>query len=158
MLAKYILNSALASHAGSTSPQYLTERVIIVALFWHSSVLRIMRGRDIRGNIVVSLARVLASSLILNATFPFNVLAQANPLATAVAQPAAGQSLNAEQLDALLAVPLALYPNDLLTRVLMASAFPLEVVTAARWWSRPISRCHAMPWRRPSKSNHGMRV
>jgi hypothetical protein len=95
-----------------------------------------MRGRDIRGNFVVSLARVLASRLILNATFPFDVLAQANPLATAIAQPAAGQSLNAEQLDALLA-PIALYPDDLLTQVLMASAFPLEVVTAARWVEEP---------------------
>jgi len=38
------------------------------------------------------------------------------------------------QLDALLA-PIALYPDDLLTQVLMASAWPLQVVEAARWLS-----------------------
>jgi hypothetical protein len=42
------------------------------------------------------------------------------------------QSLNREQLDALLA-PIALYPDELLTQVLMASTFPLQAVDAARW-------------------------
>jgi Protein of unknown function (DUF3300) len=95
-----------------------------------------MEGRNSRENIVVRLARVLASGLILNATFPFDALAQATPPPTAVAQPANSQSFNAEQLDALLA-PIALYPDDLLTQVLMASTFPLEVVAAARWVEEP---------------------
>jgi Protein of unknown function (DUF3300) len=95
-----------------------------------------MRGRNSREYSVVGLARVLASGLILNATFPFDVLAQATPPPTAVAQPANSQSFNAEQLDALLA-PIALYPDDLLTQVLMASTFPLEVVAAARWVEEP---------------------
>jgi Protein of unknown function (DUF3300) len=46
------------------------------------------------------------------------------------------QEFNAEQLDALLA-PIALYPDPLLAQVLMASTFPLEVVTAARWIEEP---------------------
>jgi Protein of unknown function (DUF3300) len=95
-----------------------------------------MRGRNSRENVVLGLARVLASGLILNATFPFDALAQATPPPTAVAQPANSQSFNAEQLDALLA-SIALYPDDLLTQVLMASTFPLEVVTAARWVEEP---------------------
>ena len=95
-----------------------------------------MRGRNGRKNIAVRLARILASGLILNATFPLDVLAQATPPPTAVAQPANSQSFNAEQLDALLA-PIALYPDDLLTQVLMASTFPLEVVAAARWVEEP---------------------
>lgn len=37
-----------------------------------------------------------------------------------------------EQLDALLA-PIALYPDELLSQVLMASTFPLEIVQASRW-------------------------
>ena len=78
--------------------------------------------------------RVLTSSLILNATCPLDVLAETPP--TAVAQPAAGQQFNAEQLDALVA-SIALYPDDLLTQVLMASTFPLEVVAAARWVEDP---------------------
>ena len=80
------------------------------------------------------LMRALASCLILNATFPLDVLAQTAP--TAVPQPAAAQQFNAEQLDALLA-SIALYPDELLTQVLMASTFPLEVVAASRWVEDP---------------------
>ena len=78
--------------------------------------------------------RVLASSLMLNATFPLDVLAQTTP--AAIAQPATGQPFNTEQLDALVA-SIALYPDDLLTQLLMASTFPLEVVAAARWVEDP---------------------
>ena len=81
--------------------------------------------------------RVLASSLMLNATFPLDVLAQTTP--AAVAQPATGQPFNAEQLDALVA-SIALYPDDLLTQLLMASTFPLEVVAAARWVEDPANK------------------
>jgi hypothetical protein len=54
----------------------------------------------------------------------------------ATTQPATAQPFNAEQLDALLA-SIALYPDELLTQVLMASTFPLEVVAAARWVEDP---------------------
>jgi len=80
------------------------------------------------------LMRVLASGLILNAAFPFDALTQTAP--GAVAQPAANQPFSAEQLDALLA-SIALYPDELLTQLLMASTFPLEVVAAARWVEAP---------------------
>ena len=55
---------------------------------------------------------------------------------SAAAQPAATQAFNNEQLDALVA-SIALYPDDLLTQLLMASTFPLEVVAAARWVEDP---------------------
>jgi Protein of unknown function (DUF3300) len=42
------------------------------------------------------------------------------------------QQLSQGQLDQLVA-PIALYPDPLLTQVLMASTYPLEVVEAARW-------------------------
>jgi hypothetical protein len=80
------------------------------------------------------LTRAFASCLILYATFPLDALAQTTP--TAVAQPAAAQPFSAEQLDALLA-SIALYPDELLTQVLMASTFPLEVVAASRWLEDP---------------------
>src|ERR1700692_4620859 len=48
------------------------------------------------------------------------------------AENTAEQGYTVEQLDALLA-PIALYPDDLLAQVLIASAYPLEVVAAARW-------------------------
>ena len=78
--------------------------------------------------------RAMASGLLLNAVFPTDVLAQARP--TAVTQQAPAQPFSTEQLDALVA-SIALYPDDLLTQLLMASTFPLEVVTAARWVEDP---------------------
>src|SRR5271170_8446440 len=42
------------------------------------------------------------------------------------------QLLSAGQLDALVA-PIALYPDALLSEVLMASTYPLEVIEADRW-------------------------
>jgi hypothetical protein len=47
-------------------------------------------------------------------------------------QAAGDQLLKPEQLDALVA-PIALYPDTLLSLVLMASTYPLEVVQASRW-------------------------
>ncbi|HYM72638.1 MAG TPA: DUF3300 domain-containing protein [Stellaceae bacterium] len=53
------------------------------------------------------------------------------------------QPLSAAKLDQLVA-PVALYPDPLLSQVLMASTYPLEVVEAARWTrvqtSRALSR------------------
>lgn len=54
-------------------------------------------------------------------------------LAPALAQDG---KLKKEELDQLLA-PIALYPDDLLTNVLMASTYPLDVVQAARWRKEP---------------------
>ncbi len=50
----------------------------------------------------------------------------------APAQPASGKTFSQQNLDELLA-PIALYPDALLSQVLMASTYPLEVVEAARW-------------------------
>jgi hypothetical protein len=102
-LARYIPNSAVASQAGSQVGSAARKALIIVALSCHSLVLSVMRRRNSRENIVVTLARVLASGLILNATFPVDILAQAAARPTAVVQPAVSQSFNAEQLDATLA-------------------------------------------------------
>ncbi len=50
-----------------------------------------------------------------------------------LAQDTGGQkTFKPEELDALLA-PIALYPDDLLAQIFMASTYPLEVVQAARW-------------------------
>jgi len=51
---------------------------------------------------------------------------------TPAASPPAQQLLSAGELDALVS-PIALYPDDLLSEVLMASTYPLEVVEADRW-------------------------
>src|SRR5262249_36138876 len=44
--------------------------------------------------------------------------------------------LDKKELDQLLA-PIALYPDDLITNILMASTYPLDVVQAARWIKEP---------------------
>ena len=43
--------------------------------------------------------------------------------------------MSPQQLEQIVA-PIALYPDDLLSQVLMASTYPLEVVQAARWTSQ----------------------
>src|ERR1700730_9709937 len=52
--------------------------------------------------------------------------------AQAQTQAQAQQKLPEGQVEQLVA-PIALYPDPLLTQVLMASTYPLEVVEAARW-------------------------
>jgi 2-keto-3-deoxy-L-rhamnonate aldolase RhmA len=59
------------------------------------------------------------------------VLAQTTGSTPALAQ-APPQLLTADQLDTLVA-PVALYPDPLLSQVLAASTYPLEVVEAEQW-------------------------
>jgi hypothetical protein len=61
--------------------------------------------------------------------------ATAPATATAPAAPPA-PVFKPEELDQLLA-PIALYPDDLLAQVLMASTYPLEIVQADRWVKDP---------------------
>jgi Protein of unknown function (DUF3300) len=63
------------------------------------------------------------------------VLLMALPSAGIMAQgtnPGDQMTFRQEELDQMLA-PIALYPDDLLSQVLMAATYPLEVVEAARW-------------------------
>ena len=68
------------------------------------------------------LARYLAALLLA-------VAASAVGVAHAQDEPPA---FKPEEIDALVA-PIALYPDSLLSQVLMASTYPLEIVQAARW-------------------------
>ncbi|MBS1859999.1 MAG: DUF3300 domain-containing protein, partial [Acidobacteria bacterium] len=66
-------------------------------------------------------------------SFPFAVQLPAQdtvPAQPPISQPA--QMLTPEQLDDLVA-PVALYPDGLLSQVLVASTYPLEVVEASQW-------------------------
>jgi hypothetical protein len=65
---------------------------------------------------------------------PFLMLLAACALALGGAARAQGEApvFKPEEIEALVA-PIALYPDALLTQVLMASTYPLEVVQAARW-------------------------
>jgi hypothetical protein len=78
------------------------------------------------------LAARLAIVLLLGApAIISNALAQ-QPEETSPTQAQPQQTLSAAQLDALVA-PIALYPDALLSELLMASTYPLEVVEANRW-------------------------
>lgn len=84
--------------------------------------------------------RRLASALLLLCVgSPTSVLKAQNAAQPAAAAPAAAapapdsaDKLSQEQIDQLVA-PIALYPDDLLTQMLMASTYPLEIVQADRW-------------------------
>ncbi len=81
--------------------------------------------------IIVTIAGVVLSPLPALAQAP----AQAPPPAAAPppsAAAAAGPAFTQQELDQLVA-PIALYPDTLLAQVLMASTYPLEIVTADRW-------------------------
>jgi Protein of unknown function (DUF3300) len=70
---------------------------------------------------------ILALVLLL----PFGALAQ-TPNQTQSASTPGADLLKPPELDALVA-PIALYPDPLITNILMASTYPLEVVQADRW-------------------------
>jgi uncharacterized protein DUF3300 len=71
---------------------------------------------------------VLAAIVLTTLAITSNARAQQAEETPAQSQ----QNLSAAQLDALVA-PIALYPDALLSEVLMASTYPLEVVEAGRW-------------------------
>ena len=76
------------------------------------------------------LQRWMARVLVVCAMAPLWALAQTPPSGPGMAPPPT--QLPQDQLDSLLA-PIALYPDQLLSQVLMASTYPLEVVEAARF-------------------------
>src|SRR5215472_4567085 len=83
-----------------------------------------------RRSIFQKAGAILCSLLLISFGLP-TVLAQATGSAPAPAQ-APPQLLTADQLDTLVA-PVALYPDPLLSQVLAASTYPLEVVEAEQW-------------------------
>jgi hypothetical protein len=76
--------------------------------------------------------RALAWAIILLMALPPGALAQ-QPSGTAAQQPSGNApEFKQEELDQLLA-PIALHPDSLISQILMASTYPLEVVQADRW-------------------------
>ena len=101
-------------------------------------------------------------SLRLTAILCAALLIAQNPYAFAQ-QPQSGgrsqtqsKSYSSEQLDSLVA-PVALYPDPILSQLLVASTYPLEVVEAGRGSSNTrISR--GKLWPTPSDSRNGTRA
>ena len=65
----------------------------------------------------------------------------------------AEKQLSKEELAQLLA-PIALYPDELVSQILMASTYPLEVVQADRW-ARATSKAKATRWPSSSRRRPG---
>ena len=77
---------------------------------------------------------MLTAIALLDLGLPPPVMAQPPPAAVQTA--ADSGQFDVQQLDALLA-PVALYPDQLLTQLLIAATFPLQVVEASRWIEDP---------------------
>src|SRR4051794_29609131 len=75
---------------------------------------------------VARFSRLIIIALLCAA--PFGALAQSPQPAAAPTQPL----LKAPELDQLVA-PIALHPDPLLSEILIAATYPLEVVQADRW-------------------------
>lgn len=75
--------------------------------------------------------RSIALYIILVLAFPLPVLAQEGR-SEAAQQESQQKRFSQEELAQLLA-PIALYPDELLSQVLIASTYPLEIVAADRW-------------------------
>src|SRR5215471_21833707 len=73
------------------------------------------------------------STMILSAQIPQPVTPVPSPQPVPSGEPVA--LLNANQLDNLVA-PIALYPDPLISQVLVASTYPLEIVEAYQWLQR----------------------
>src|ERR1700733_3122761 len=83
---------------------------------------------------VMSSLSVRLLAVALSIFMPLAAEAQSAPPPQPQQQASTDQSqlLSAGQLDALVA-PIALYPDALLSEILMASTYPLEVIEADRW-------------------------
>lgn len=82
--------------------------------------------------------RIVAQVLPFLFLTPGLALAQAQPTraeATAAVNPAAA-NYSPQQIDQMVA-PIALYPDQLLTQVLMAATYPPQIVEAAQWLQDP---------------------
>jgi hypothetical protein len=82
----------------------------------------------------------VASAALVIGTMPAPLAAQPAPAPVATPdQTEQGEQFSTAQLEALLA-PVALYPDSLLTQLLMATTNPLEIVAASRWLAQGSNR------------------
>jgi len=78
------------------------------------------------------MSRKVAAALVLTVPVGMTVALAQEPVLGDQQQAAPRTALTAQQLDNLVA-PLALYPDPLLSQVLVAATYPLEVVEANQW-------------------------
>jgi len=76
--------------------------------------------------------RILGFASILLALAPGATAQEQAAQKPATQEPAAASAFTAAQLEQM-AAPIALYPDSLVSQMLMASTYPLEIVEAGRW-------------------------
>ncbi len=81
-------------------------------------------------SVIIRAVRELTALLCMGLLLPVSVVAQAQQSPPPAEQPAA--KIPADQLDSLVA-PIALYPDPMLSQVLVASTYPLEIVQLQQW-------------------------
>ncbi len=89
-----------------------------------------MKDRRLRSAVRIALGMVC----VLLLAFPGGALLAQQPAPPAQSSPPV-QALSPDQLDDLVA-PVALFPDPLLSQVLVASTYPLEIVEAGQWLQR----------------------
>lgn len=87
-----------------------------------------MKRRDV---VAIGTAIAVTGMAAGTTATPNKAAAQTRP-GTAATAAASGNKFTNAQLDQMLA-PIALYPDTLMSQVLMAATYPLEIVEAARW-------------------------
>ncbi|RQH11650.1 DUF3300 domain-containing protein, partial [Bradyrhizobium sp. RP6] len=80
----------------------------------------------------MGVAGAILASLFISSPASAQTAEPSQPTSPAPAQTPEQETLKPAELEALVA-PIALYPDTLLSNVLMASTYPLEVVHAERW-------------------------
>src|SRR5512139_635188 len=79
-----------------------------------------------------TLFRLTLGLLVIPVMVFFHGLTPLQALAQDASQPASSEKFSREELAQMLG-PIALYPDKLLSQILMASTYPLEVIEADRW-------------------------
>src|ERR1700722_8155021 len=90
------------------------------------------RRLKMRGSTLKSMFQMVAAAAVLFVPIGSTLALAQEAAAPAELQAAPRSALTAQQLDNLVA-PLALYPDPLLSQVLVAATYPLEVVQANQW-------------------------
>ena len=103
------------------------------------AAIRAHTGRTMSARTLAIASTVLLFTLPVRAQEASAPKPAAKPDAKAEAKPEAkaepAATFSKEQLEQIVA-PIALYPDALLTQVMMASTYPLEIVEAARWMQK----------------------
>src|SRR6516162_10072190 len=112
----------------------------------------IQATRTFRGKGTMALATTLILTVLLGLSFPGSARGQpspttAAPTASPAPPPSAPAKKSATDLEKL-AMPIALHPDALIAVILPASAYPLEIVQAARFVkdTNNIAKLDDQPW------------